>query len=188
MNEPMRVERRQVRPEVAETFRQAIVRAARAQHELFMADEARQEANAAFVAEVDGVASGQVRRAHPDWFHANGNRRGAFRAQIEREIAAGRLDLWVRHVPDAYDVERFSLWRHIDGVPDRGSGMARRHPDEVPPPPPTPQDYRGIRKAELERMLEPEDDPARRDCAIAALDALEAVLADEGAPPDAVGQ
>src|SRR5258706_10844750 len=92
-------ERRYIREDFVDAFREAAAADAKAEHAYFEAMDACQAAKRALVKEVEAVARGRVRRAHAEWFNYNGDKRGAFRQQIEHAFQTIRYELWVTLFP-----------------------------------------------------------------------------------------
>lgn len=165
-------ERRYIREDIVDTFRATAAALTLAREPYEKASHACAAARQAFIAEVEAVARGRVRRAHTDWFHPNGDKRGAFRQQIEGAFRMTCFELWDTLFPQDDD----ATW-----------DMDTHSPFPAPPLPvvaetPAQREERMAASHASEARREAaslalEDDPERRDRFIWArvrLDALDA--------------
>jgi hypothetical protein len=92
-------EHRHVREGVVEAFRAADAEYNEARQRERDTSQARMQAQAEFVAEIESVAMGRVHQAHPDCCHPNGDNSGALREQVARAFAVERYGLWQQLAP-----------------------------------------------------------------------------------------
>ncbi len=93
-------ERSMVEPEVVAAYRAAALEEQRLDALQYDARRRRWETEAKFALQLDEAARFQVRQAHRDWFHDNGNKRGTFAKRIDAEVQRVRDDLWRELVPE----------------------------------------------------------------------------------------
>jgi len=167
-------ERRYIREDIVEAFRDAAAAHVRAEEQERKAYGAWTSAQQALIAEIEAVARGRVRRAHTDWFHPNGDKRGAYRQQIDDAFKATRFELWQTLFPDRPNLEMFSPF----------SPPPRRCAEDEETATQRVERAERLAKAQASekqreaQMLAEEEDPERRNRVIRARERVVALEAD----------